>query len=421
MNRRLLIISNNVLSYTNNNGKTLLSFVDGATELDVYQLYLSGELPRVQDYHYFQISDKDIIKGYFKEVFRGKEIEPEIAETRTDDFSLRRKFGKNSFTLFLRDAIWHNRWNSVQLEAWLDRIKPDAVLFVMGDSLFPYSICEYVYKKYAPRLLTFFTDDYILPRTKESFLHRQRRVAIKKKAQDIISKAAVFYTISEPMRRDYRKIFGKDSRVIMNMTDDILVPLCKKEEKEIILTYAGSLYYKRDSVLEQLAHAVNNYNQRKGVKPAKLKIYSNEDPSEEQLKRICVEGACEYGGSLNKEQLIKRLNSSDILVFVESFDEAEKEKTRLSLSTKVPEYLSIGKPVLAIGPNDIGSMEYLQDAAACVNDLTALQEILDKVLLDKDYAETIGNEARKKFITNHNKEKLQNEFINDVLGYGEGQ
>lgn len=80
------------------------------------------------------------------------------------------------------------------------------------------------------------------------------------------------------------------------------------------------------------------------------------------------EPAIRYEGSLGREALKERLNECGVVVFVESFDELNKKITRLSLSTKVPEYMASGALIVAIGPKDVGSMEYLADnkVAVCI-------------------------------------------------------
>ena len=71
---RLLIISNNVLSTTNNNGKTILSCIDSIPQDQVQQLYFSNETPTVSGYRYFKISDTDVIRTRFMGVAPGTSI-----------------------------------------------------------------------------------------------------------------------------------------------------------------------------------------------------------------------------------------------------------------------------------------------------------------------------------------------------------
>ena len=60
-NERLLIISNNVLSTTRNNGKTVYSYIDSLPKENVAQFYFYNEQPSIEGYSYYRIIDKDII------------------------------------------------------------------------------------------------------------------------------------------------------------------------------------------------------------------------------------------------------------------------------------------------------------------------------------------------------------------------
>lgn len=409
--KRLLIISNNVLSYTNNNGKTILSFIDGVDDLEVAQLYLSGEKPKIQKYRYFQISDRDIIKGVLNRSKRGRVITPCPETSNPDDFSIRNTVGRNDFTLIARDLLWLKKWRSKQLLDWLDDFKPEAILFVAGDSLFAYSICEYIQKRYNSKLSVYVTDDYIMPRRNERTLHWLRRQAIKDKLQHILGCSSTFFTISELMQRTYKRVFGKDSYIVMNMVEDLFDDSYIKKEPEIILTYTGSFYYKRAEVLGTIARAIEEYNLHTESPKAKLMMYSNSEPSKEIKDQIIIEGASEYGGSLNKEQLKERLNTSDILVFVESFDPEQIEKVKYSLSTKVPEYMSVGKPILAVGPDKIGSIEYLRDVALCISKVGDIIGNVIILLNDTKKKKVISQYAREKYLLKHNKNEQQHMFI----------
>lgn len=419
MEKHLLIISNNVLSETKNNGKTLLSFIDGIKDLKVSQLYFSGEVPRVPGYCYFQISDKDIIKGLIAPSKRGRAVEAEAKTNKDeDDFSIKKTVGRNELTLRIRDYLWKRKWNSLALNTWLDVNRPDAVLFVAGDALFPYEIAEEICKKFSCRLTVYVTDDYIMPRKNESHIHRIRRAKIRNELNHILKRADCFYTISEAMKKTYKEELDKDSYIALNMTED-MKGLYDKTDDEIVLTYTGSLYYGRDRVLGEIAKAVKEYNNIGKLQKAKLEVYCNNEPSAEIKKKLFIYDSIIYGGSLDKQGMKEKLNTSDLLVFVESFDDEQKEKVKYSLSTKVSEYMSVEKPILAIGPKGIGSIDYLSDVAICVNDPTHIYSTVFSSLKslsdERKKLDQYGKKARKKYLTNHNKKENQKNFITNVM------
>lgn len=413
--KKLLIISNNVLSEINNNGKTILSFVENS-KLEIRQLYFSSEVPTIKTYEYFRISDNDVIKGWFFQKKRGSVIsETKSSNVIKKEVSLKSKVGRNLITLYIREFIWKKRWQSKQLEKWLDDFQPDVILFVAGDALFAYDICTQIKEKYNSRLVTYVTDDYIMPRLNETFFEKKRRNNIRIQMEKVLKKTDVFYTISEQMQNDYKDLFLKDNLIAMNMSDDLMDKSIEKINNRYVFTYAGTLYYGRDDILVGLAKCIQRYN-KTHAKKAYLEIYCGTKPEENVLKKINIDGCSQYKGCLTKIELKNQLNQSDILVFAESFETEQIEKTRYSLSTKIPEYLSVAKPILAIGPEEIGSMQYLQDVAICVNDVKNLYDDVESLLDNQEICELYSYKARKKYEKNHNKELLQKEFVKNLIG-----
>ena len=413
-NDRLLIISNNVLSNTRNNGKTIYSYIDSLDPSHVAQLYFNGEYPSISGYKYFQITDKDIIKGLTSSQKRGRVIN-DVNPGSPNVIPAPPKHRGDLFRTF-REILWKNKWRSKKLFDWIDEFSPTAVFFVGGNCVFAYDICEYIVKKYNTRLSLYITDDYIMPRKKESLLGRIRRSKIKKSINKCLLSADSFFTVSEVMRKEYKNVFGRDSSVIVNLTESLKLDTASSPNDVFSLIYAGSLYYGRDEVLGRIGAVIKEYN-LDHEKKALLKVYSNAKPDAETKKRFTVDGACEYRGSLTKEELKNELNRSDILVFAESFDPEQIEKTRYSLSTKVPEYLSVGKPIFAVGPAVVGSMDYLSDVAMCVNDMSKLADSLHRLLNSEVLRSRIASDSEKKYIDNHLKENLQSKFLSDVFGY----
>ena len=118
--KRLLIISNNVLSYTQDNGKTILSFFDSVPKECVRQLYFSGENPGVSGYKYFQISDNDIIKGVFSRKRRGRAYADVNSDVEVSSFAHNQARKKTALMRLIRECLWYKKWISDQLINWLD-------------------------------------------------------------------------------------------------------------------------------------------------------------------------------------------------------------------------------------------------------------------------------------------------------------
>ena len=416
-NHRLLIISNSVMSRTRANGKTIYSFFDHLPKEFVRQLYFLKESPTIAGYKYFQITDEDIIKGVFKSKNRGTEY-TSVEEREISDFVSRSSKVKKPLYRLMRELLWKNKWQSKHLDDWLDEFKPTDVFFVAGDSCFAYDICEYIVERYNARLSVYITDDYIMERGHESFFAAIRRKKVFEKMHTCVERADGFFTICEPMRQAYKKMLGKDSELIVNIPDPAIESNKPQRGSKIKLVYAGSLYYGREDIIEKIVNCIKEYNAQHESKGF-LCVYTNTPLEKDQLNKICIDDCSLYGGSLSKEAVIKELVSADILVFVESFDAEQVEKTRFSLSTKVPEYLSMKKPILAVGPEQIGSMDYLKNVAICVNDINQLSKSLERLMDNKELRDVYSVKAYDKYVRNHDKELTQKRIERIVFGESE--
>lgn len=420
---RILVISNNPFSTVNNNGKTLASLFDSYPSRKLAQLYFSQEDPSHPLYNnFYRISDNDILRKFFhKTKSCGNEVfyKASFLENKDNLKSKKNiKIPKNSFFRILRELIWSKSlWNSKEFNLWLERFSPDIVFLCAGDSGFAYTITNYIKNKFGSKLVIYITDDYILPRKTISVFWWIRRNFIFSKMKNAINQSDLLLTISEKMQRSYKYLFNKESIIALNTPPSLISDYSndKNARDKQVLVYAGGLHYKRYVTLSLLAKAIYDYNKTQlPENKVFLQIYSNTIPKERIRKKLCFENASGFLGSLNHEELKKVLNKADIMVHVEAFDKKSIEATRLSVSTKIPEYLSLGKPILAIGPCQIASMEYLEDCSFCINNKEDIYRKVSKFLSDEKLRKVISEKALEKYHKNHEKEKVNGFFIDSI-------
>jgi hypothetical protein len=152
-----------------------------------------------------------------------------------------------------------------------------------------------------------------------------------------------------------------------------------------------------------LANAIKKHNiSIKGnERSAFLQIYSNNKPDEKIFKKLDIPNASKFCGSLKSNELMVVLNKCDIPVHVESFDKKSIQATLLSISTKIPEYLSLEKPILAIGPKEVASMEYLENVAFCINEPTDVFEKIQKLFRDQNLRSNLAMISSEKYHSDH--------------------
>lgn len=421
---RILIISNNSFSVTNNNGKTLASFFDRYPSKKIAQLYFNSEVPTDTYYNnYFRITDSEIVKSV---VGNRNDVGEKINAVKTHEnhelskgiHNFINSIKNNNIARIVREFFWKSgKWKTDTLNNWLDEFSPNVIFLCAGDSVFTYDITKYIQKRFDSKLVVYITDDYVLPRKNLSPFWWFRRNIVLGKMEFTVQRSDLFITISKKMKDSYKELFGKESIIAVNMTESLRDESISAEENEMInLVYTGGLHFKRYLTLNSLAKALLKYNENpSNKKKAYIKIYSGQLPDNKIKKYLNLEGASEYCGSLNPMELKAVLNSCDIPIHVESFDKRSIASTRLSISTKISEYLSIGKPVLAIGPKDVASMEYLSDIAFCITNPNEIQDELTQLLNNNELLKSLAKEALKAYEKNHKKDIVSGNLIQEIL------
>ncbi|MEG2232681.1 MAG: hypothetical protein RRY16_01755 [Bacilli bacterium] len=396
--KRILVISNNPFSTTQNNGKTLASFFEEVPSEYIAELFFRNDSPSWNHCkRYFKISEQDLLN-------KGKCI----SGNGTNNKSIR----KGNLIRIGRELIWKIcKWKTKELINWLDDYNPEIIFFDAGDSGFAYDICDFIVKRYSSKLFVYFTDDYILPRICISPFWWIRRNHIYLQMKKILSNESHMIAISDEMQKEYMKIFNKKSIKLINTTESMKENVEKSDEDKIIFTYAGTFSFHRDETINLLIKAIKLNNSISSNKKAYLQIFSTASITAKMKSVFNVKGVSSFNGNLDSNELKTVLNQSDVLVHVESFRRNSIASTRLSISTKIPEYLSVGKCIVAIGPAKIASMTYLSNCAICINDKKQIYESITNVINNCVIRNNVAEKALNKYDTNHNAKKIRNSFM----------
>lgn len=375
----------------------------------------------------------------------------------------RGRVDKNTFVLAVDDIFILNRWlkNKRPAKANGDdllpvitrqstiyyRIKENIRRFFTSTSeLFPYNISldllqfinefnpEYIYStvdraqvillldeislRIGAKIAPHFMDDFpnTIFKSPLTFFHRKY---ILNKLNNLVKSSKICFCISKSMCEEYKKRYNKNNfYALMNSVEKYQGNLTKNRtnNNKFVFFYAGGLHLKRDSVLLMLCNYLSKTIDRELV----FNIYTSERDWAQCKESFLNFSFINYHGYKSVEEINQSMLKSDVLVFLESFDQAIKEYTKYSISTKIPEYLSTGVKILAIGPPDVGSIAYLKnnDAAYVIDDLTN-DKIFD-IEVNKIFSgfgdDDIIRNACNLFHKNHTKAKnvksLQNIFIN---------
>lgn len=418
---KILIISHNPLSDSQSNGKTITSLLSNFPKESLAQLYFTMDTP---DFticnNFFRITDLDVLKNFFL-------INNNIGDKISEEFSksikkekknlhnnkiynfVRKLFVlKVSFMTTIRDFIWNNSYYySKKFENWLNEFNPDFIFFQSSNCCFAFEFVYKIAKKRNIKVIMQTTDDYLTYK-KIALFFNYNVYKLRKAYKKVNEETILILPISEKMGLYYNRLYPNNYYTAMNSVIPNKDLTYKFNKKDIKILYAGNLGLNRDKTIYKLAKIINDLDDKK----ISIEVYSIEKPSDKILKKINSFDCCKYLGSLNKEQLEKKRNEADILLHVEAFDKANKHLTRYSISTKIPELMNSGRVILAIGPSDIASIEYLQktNSAFIINST-------DYNKMYEQFIKFLNSNKLKKYVKNGGKFVKQNHDMNQIQKY----
>lgn len=402
---RVLIVSHNAFSDTQNNGKTLSAFFNGWDTANLAQIYLTSDIPDFSVCKsFFQLNDFDIVKRLVNNKVQGRVIdEKSISKVKihkdqvTKSFFL--KFLRNNIGpgfRFARDLLWFfSGFKTKKLQVFIEKYNPDVVFFQSSNGVFAFMLVRWICKKYNIPLVMQTTDDYLSKRiTFNIFFWIQyfRLVSIYMWA---VKYASSVIAIGDEMSAEYSARFGGNFLVAMNAIESPTLPDNDVNSSRISFLYAGNLGLNRWKVLVLISECLSEIYEETGIH-GQLSLYSLESPEPRILSALHKPPFCSFEGAASTQELHLIKARSDVLLHVEAFDQNSVFVTRLSVSTKIPEYLATGRCIYAVGPENVASIKYIArnnlGFYTGVQDKNAIKNTLIKIMSDENKrAEYAGN------------------------------
>ena len=402
--KKVLIVSNNCFSSTRNNGKTLYSFFKNMDKKYIAQLFFKEEIPDIiEKYNYFKITDKDILFKVFNKLGFKKRQNNHNSLKKIENTK-----NKGEILRLVREFLWKTKvWKTLELINWLDEFRPEIIFFCAGDSCFAYDIVNFIKSRYKSEVIVYITDDYILPKKTLNIFWWLRRNIIFFKMKKIIEISKEFFLISPKMKKEYYKIFNKKGNLLLNLPEKTLEKnsVKKYDLNNLNVVYMGGFHYGRDLILLKIAEIIENICMKQKINIT-FQIYSTQKLDEEIKNKIARLKNTSFCGSLTKQEVENKLKEEVILLHVESFERKFIEKTILSFSTKISEYLMSKNIILGIGPKEIASIDFLYNQTCCITDFNNLEKGLEKIFKDLPQK----NESLSEYFEIKN-EELQNELL----------
>lgn len=421
---RILIITRSAWDNSNSMGNTMTNLFTDFDGFEIANLYYRKALPKNNVCkHYFSISDIDLIKNLLNKKHKvGYEFN-NIFSNNTNEINkeekIYSKYRNSGSTILLnfQNLIWDiGRWKNENLLKFLNDFNPDIIFSPSYHPLFTYKILKWLTEFTNARLVLYHSDDHLKKRTLslnplKILLGHQQKKWLKK----CIEISSLNYCIQDNQIEEYQNVFPhKTFKLLQKGSVYNEIKFESKEKKNPFnIVYTGALGTGRIDTLIYIVKKVNESVELKGK--IKFSIYSQYKITKKQYKRIEIQDVCKFYGKVESDELKEIYSNADFLLLIESFQKKNIEQTRYSFSTKIIDYLTSNRPIIAVGPQEIGSMRYLEKnkIALVINELKdAISEISNFIFNDNVQNIYLKN-SRYCLLNYHNIEMIRDDLRRD--------
>ena len=363
---RVLIVSHTVLAKNTSMGKTMDTYFSGWPRDRIAQLYIQSEVPTDPlCANYYRFTDPDALKSIFQRrrkgtVFGEADVRPERADpvemgNLTGVYNYGRK--RTPLIFLARDGMWKlSGWKHSGMAEWAERFRPEVIFYASGDYAFSYRITRFLAKRLEiPYVICCFDDFYLFNYNRDRALGNFRQKLFMKTVRKTVDGAAKILTVNDAMAEAYGAYFGRKCGVVRTAT--YLTPA---EETDPAgkqgIAFLGDVSLGRYRQLTAIADALRECA-GPGI-PEALDVYSAEtDPA--FLKPLQEHPGIRFHGAVPGDRVPEIIRKNRAVIHTESFEPIMRERVRYSLSTKIADSIASGTCLLAYGPAEAASMDYL--------------------------------------------------------------
>ena len=424
MYKKVLIISHNPITTYHAMGKTFLTMFSSFKEEELCQLYIYPTIPDIKKCSsYYRITDKDILKSYFKFKVGGGEIDKShISESNNSMFEIaedeqlyRNPKNKKPIMLLARDLMWlFSGWFNKELKDWLTREKPTCIFVAPGKSKFLYNIALKISKYLDIPIVTYICDEYYFVKTPKALSGKIQVKLLQKKIEKLMLKTSHIITICNSLKDLYSNRFNIPATTVMTGSNTQIYEKVKSNKSRKVITYMGNIGYNRFLSLKDIGLAIDKFNSNYNT-DIKLDIYTP-TTNPDILSHFDGINSINLKGFVTGEEFIKTFNSAKLLLHTESFDKTNIELVKNSVSTKIADSLASGICLLAYGPREVASMRHLidNDCALIATNKDELEQMLyDAYFNDEKVYKCVENAliAAKKY----HSQKTNSEIVYKIM------
>lgn len=291
---------------------------------------------------------------------------------------------------------------SDELVSRLNEFKPEVIYSTLGNIRL-LRLVNGLSEGFSIPVVPHFMDDWLSTyssRGKSVTSMFQRRI-VGRLTNEVMARSTHGMAIGEMMAEEYGRRFALPFTAFMNPVPiDGATSGCRAVtptagNEKVGFVYVGGLHLGRIANILDIGKAVARL--RSSGLDVEFSVYTPDADLEMFRDEMISTGGVTLCGSIPPEQVQEVLRHSDVAIHVESFVESMSQYTRLSVSTKIPQYFAAGLPVLVYGPPKIASCRYVVDNECGLGvdekGEGALDAAIGELALNRELRERLGRSA----------------------------
>jgi glycosyltransferase involved in cell wall biosynthesis len=290
-----------------------------------------------------------------------------------------------------------------ELIRWIEAFKPDLIYSVLGTPQIMRLVRGLSSQMSVP-IVPHVMDDWMSDNYRRYLWDPLIRRRMLKDLRSIIEEAPVRLAIGDAFSEELRRRYGRQFLPFMNCVDtngsqQSAVSSQQSADRGLRsfrFVFTGGLHMGRWEVVREIGQALAD--NRTGGRSCELVLFGPE-PSGEISRELKSMTSIRYAGLISPSDVMDELVASDCLVIAESFAPGTLKGFRFSMSTKLPEYLSAGRPILAYGPGEQASIRYIRENGCGLvvdhHDVELLRESIRTLAADAGLRAGLGARAQQ--------------------------
>ncbi len=363
---------------------------------------------------YFVVSENRMIKSLFNRKIQTGYVANAQDNSTAEDLEQHnqryRKMGKKrSYAMLLaRELIWKlGKWRTKALDDFLDAFQPDIILHSMDGYIHLNRMIEYAIKRTGAKAAGYIWDDNFTYKQSNKIGYKVYRFFQRASLKRLAKKTSEFFAIATKTKEEADEFFGINCHLLTKPINSVPVVQYGDIGDCIKILYTGNLYIGREQSLLKVVNAVKKHYKGRFF----IDVYTNSQMDADYLAQIDPE-VCKIHDPIPQSEVLQKQREADILLFLEDTDGPDAKVARLSFSTKITDYLSAGKCILAVGNLDTAPMKYFTDnhAAFSCGDETSVCRVLAQISNSPQKLVEMAQNAATAGEKNHNKTHIQSVF-----------